>query len=117
MPMVGDMLEKASGLKVDRSLSPDESVAHGAAIFAGILMKHGSTAGKGISVSNVNSHDLGVMGVDPKTRKTRRRIVIPKNHRLPAKTSRKFQTSKDGQKNIAVQVVEGGTDDLSLIHI
>ena len=111
MPMVGDMLEKASGLKVDRSLSPDESVAHGAAIFAGILMKHGSTAGKGISVSNVNSHDLGVMGVDPKTRKTRRRIVIPKNHRLPAKTSRKFQTSKDGQKNIAVQVVEGGTDD------
>jgi len=111
MPMVGDMLEKASGLKVDRSLSPDESVAHGAAIFASILMKHGSTAGKGISVSNVNSHDLGVLGVDPKTRETRRRIVIAKNQRLPAKASQKFQTSKDGQSNIVVKVVEGGTDD------
>ena len=29
MPMVQKMLEKESGKKVDRSLSPDEAVAHG----------------------------------------------------------------------------------------
>ena len=109
MPMVLSMLEKESGLVVDRSLSPDECVAHGAAIYAGILMKHGAGAGKGISISNVNSHDLGVLGIDPKTRKPRRRIVIPRNQALPTTSSKKFQTSKDGQNKIVVQVVEGGT--------
>ncbi len=111
MPMVWKMLESESGLQIDRSLSPDESVAHGAAIYAGILMKHGASAGKGISVTNVNSHDLGVLGVDPGTKEPRRKIVIPKNHRLPAQASKRFQTSKDGQKKIVVQVVEGGTDE------
>jgi molecular chaperone DnaK len=109
MPMVLSMLEKESGLVVDRSLSPDECVAHGAAIYAGILMKHGVGAGEGISISNVNSHDLGVLGIDPKTRKPRRRIVIPRNQSLPTTSSKKFQTSKDGQSKIVVQVVEGGT--------
>ena len=110
MPMVTAMLEKESGLQVDRSLSPDESVAHGAAIYAGILMTHGSSLGNGISVSNVNSHDLGVLGVDPKTNEPRRKIVIPRNHQLPAKSSKKFITAKDGQTKIVVRVVEGGTE-------
>ncbi len=109
--MVLEMLERESGLKVDRSLSPDESVAHGAAIYAGILLKHGASAGQGISVSNVNSHDLGVLGIDPKTREPRRRVVIPRNHKLPAQATKKFQTSKDGQTKIVVQVVEGGTNE------
>ena len=111
MPMVARMLEKESGLSVDRSISPDEAVAHGAAIYAGILMKHGATAGKGISVSNVNSHDLGVLGLDPKTRESRRQIIIPKNHRLPATNKKRFQTSKPDQRKVLVQVVEGGTDN------
>ena len=111
MPMVAEMLEKESDLTIDRSLSPDESVAHGAAIYAGILLKHGAGAGQGISVTNVSSHDLGVMGVDPTTRQPRRKIVIPKNCPLPAKSIKKFQVSKDGQQKIVVQVVEGGTEE------
>ena len=110
MPMVGKMLEKISGLKVDRTLSPDECVAHGAAIYADILLKHGQDAGAGISIKNVNSHDLGVLGIDSKTKTKRRKIVIPRNHNLPTKASRKFQTAKDGQTQIIVQVIEGGTD-------
>ncbi len=110
MPMVQEMLERESGLEVDRSLSPDESIAHGAAIYAGILLKHGASAGKGISVKNVNSHDLGVLGVDPKTRERRRQIVIKRNHRLPAKSSKQFVTAKENQKKIVVKIVEGGTD-------
>ncbi len=110
MPMVTAMLERESGLQVDRSLSPDESVAHGAAIYAGILLKHGSAVGEGISVTNVNSHDLGVLGIDPKTREPRRKVVIPRNHKLPTKAAKKFITAKDGQQKIVVRVVEGGTE-------
>ena len=110
MPMVPAMLERESGLKVDRSISPDKAVAHGAAIYAGILMEHGSTAGKGITVDNVNSHDLGVLGIDPRNRQPRRKVIIPRNHRLPASRTSRFQTSKAGQAKVIVQVVEGGTD-------
>lgn len=111
MPMVLTMLEKYSGVQIDRSLSPDEAVAHGAAIYAGILLKHGGSTLSGLSISNVNSHDLGVLGIDPDSRKPRRKVVIPRNHRLPAKATKRFQTFKDGQQTVVVQIVEGGTEE------
>jgi molecular chaperone DnaK len=111
MPMVLNMLESYSGVQVDRTLSPDEAVAHGAAIYAGILLKHGGNILSGLSIANVNSHDLGVMGIDPETRTPRRKVVIPHNYRLPAQAAKKFQTSKDGQQQVVVQIVEGGTDE------
>ena len=38
MPMVGQMLRKLSGKEPDCSQSPDEAVAHGAALYAGMLL-------------------------------------------------------------------------------
>jgi molecular chaperone DnaK len=38
MPMVSAMLERELGIKPDHSLSPDEAVAHGAAIYAGLVL-------------------------------------------------------------------------------
>lgn len=110
MPMVSRMLESESGLKVDRSLSPDEAVAHGAAVYAGILLRRGEAYQQGVSVSNVNSHHLGVMGKDRNTGDPRRHVMIARNTRLPAAKASKFTTSKDDQPNVAVSVVEGGTD-------
>jgi len=110
MTMVQRMLAEESGLTPDRSLSPDEAVAHGAAIYAGLLLRQGPEALRGLSVRNVNSHTLGVLGIDPETRLTRRRVMVPRNTPLPASITRKFQTSKDGQKDVIIPVVEGGTD-------
>ena len=107
MPMIQRMLEAESGLKCDRSLSPDEAVAHGAAVYANTKMERGAPV---VSISNVNSHDLGVLGRDPATKKTIRQIMIARNSRLPQTKKRKFVTSKDGQKEVVVSVVEGGTD-------
>ena len=54
---LGRMLEEVSGKKVDRSLSADESVAHGAAIYASlILAAEGGTPPK-VAVRNVNSQN------------------------------------------------------------
>ena len=110
MPMVQTMLEQESGLKVDRSLSPDEAVAHGAAIYAGTLISGGKGLQQSFAVQNVSSHDLGVMGVDSTTGRPRRHVMIPRNSRLPCKQSSLFKTARENQKNVAVRVVEGGTD-------
>ncbi len=110
MPMVANMLERLSGVTVDRSLSPDEAVAHGAAIYAGILSQQNINSIAGMSVSNVNSHDLGVLGIDPLTRKPRQKVLIARNQRLPIQAAKRFQTSKDNQQKIVVQIIEGGTE-------
>lgn len=108
MPMIGKMLQSESGLATDRSLSADEAVAHGAAIYAGLLMADESLPRKGMSVTNVNSHDLGVLGVEPGTGMRRRKVLIPRNTPLPAVGGSTFVTRKDGQTNVMVMVVEGG---------
>jgi len=110
MPMIQRMLAEESGRQPDRSLSPDEAVAHGAAIYAGLLLQHQHTTVRGLSVRNVNSHALGVLGIDLETRLTRRKVMIARNTLLPAAVRRKFQTSKDGQQDVMIPVVEGGTD-------
>jgi molecular chaperone DnaK len=110
MPMVRNMLEAESGLKVDRSLSPDEAVAHGAAVYAGILLHRGGARLQGISVRNVNSHDLGVLAVERATGRQRRRLMIARNTPLPASAQGEFRTARKGQTNVLVPVVEGGTD-------
>jgi len=108
MPMVKNALEEESGLEVDRSLSPDEAVAHGAAIFAGLLLRQGNIAEQGMAVKNVNSHDLGVLATDPKTGLKRRRILIPRNTGLPATGKARFVTKQKNQRHVVVNVIEGG---------
>ena len=91
MPMVQRMLEQESGRKADRSLSLDEAVAHGAAIYAGILL---GARGR-----------LGGDGEDPQRQSaparragqgTRRRVgnanavMIPKNTLLPVTCRGRF---------------------------
>ncbi|MDA0587779.1 MAG: Hsp70 family protein [Planctomycetota bacterium] len=110
MPAVQESLETESGLKVDRSLSPDEAVAHGAAVYASLLAGQTTAQFSDITVKNVNSHDLGVLGVETETGRNRRRIMIPRNTQLPCRANSKFKTFRDGQKSVVVNVVEGGDD-------
>jgi len=108
MPMIQQMLQEESGKPVDRSLSPDEAIAHGAAIYAGLLLKQGGKLCEGISVQNVNSHDLGVLGIERSTGMKRRSVLIPRNTALPTKGKRRFVTARDGQQSVKVKIVEGG---------
>ena len=108
MPAVTEMLERETGLQADRSLSPDESVAHGAAIYAGLLMKTGAERINGMSVTNVSSHDLGILGVERETGRKRRSTMIPRNTQLPIKARKTFPTLRDNQRSVEVNVIEGG---------
>jgi molecular chaperone DnaK len=109
MPMVSRMLHELTGLTPDRTVNPDEAVARGAAIYANYLLavREGGPAGAKFKVTNVNSHSLGVEGIDPQTYRKINVVLIPRNTPLPAKAAEKFMTKTEGQRSIVIQVLEG----------
>jgi molecular chaperone DnaK len=107
MPMVREMLRQVSGKEPDDSVAADEAVAHGAALHASLILAEQAGEPAMFKIGNVNSHSLGVIGVDPETEQRRNGILIPRNTRLPVTSRRAFRTKKAGQKSIRVDIVEG----------
>ena len=61
----------------------------------------------GLTITNVNSHSLGVEGIAPETLRKTNVILIPRNTPLPAKATKRFATKSENQRSIAVQILEG----------
>jgi molecular chaperone DnaK len=104
MPMIRRMLEELSGRPADQTLSQDEAVAHGAAIYA-----HLKGDASGPRVINVNSHSYRVL--------TKRsdgsefaKALIPKNSPLPARNTSTFQAPLRAP-SAKVEVYEGEDED------
>jgi len=111
MPMVVEMLRRVTGKEPDRSMSPDEAVAHGAALYAGLLSAQpGSQQATAFTLVNVNSHSLGIIGYDTRVKCSRNIVLIPKNTPLPCRFVRKFATARANQCNVKVVVVEGESE-------
>ncbi len=123
MPQVAVMLERVTGLKPYRSpdLDPHTAVARGAAIHAAILEAQYNEANtlsdrvkkllENVREEDVNSHGLGIVATDPKTKEIVNYIMIPRNTTLPFSLSKTFQTNKEGQTRVSVQVLEGDAPD------
>lgn len=109
MPMVVDLLRGLSGKEPARSVNPDEAVARGAALYAGhLLVKQGyAPRVPTFEVTNVNSHSLGIEGIDPQTLRKTNVVLIPRNTALPARRTERFATKTENQRSIVVQVLEG----------
>jgi molecular chaperone DnaK len=112
MPMIRRMLEELAGRAVDHSVSADEAVAHGAALYADVLLaQQGSGGGHAqFAVTNINSHSLGIVGIDPATGDRVNRVIIAKNTPLPHSASRRFKTLRADQPNVKVTVLEGESE-------
>ena len=123
MPMVQEMLENVTEKIPDDSLDPDQVVARGAAIFAGVRAAQGDGGLaieegirqklKDVVVQDVNSHSLGIQSIDPRTRKSINAVLIPKNTKLPFASSRVFRTNKAGVSSVRVKVLEGEAPEAS----
>lgn len=111
MPAVVDMLRDLSGRQPDASLSPDEAVAHGAAIHASVVLTKHAGAPPAFKVKNVCSHSLGVVAIDRDSGRSRNAIVIPRNTGLPVNAKRVFRTNRDDQRSILAQIIEGESMD------
>ncbi|MEM8670447.1 MAG: Hsp70 family protein [Planctomycetota bacterium] len=107
MPGVTRMLQQATGREIDCSLSPDEAIAHGAALHAAILTQQNETTLPSIDLINVNSHSLGIRGIDRQTNRKVNAIMIPKNSPLPCKQVKSFTTADADQRSVKVVVLEG----------
>jgi molecular chaperone DnaK len=102
-----EMLRRMSGKEPDASVSPDEAVAHGAALHAGLLLDKFDGRSPTFRIRNVNSHSLGVVATEVKTRRKQNAVLVPRNTPLPTTVKRTFRTQKAGQKSVLVQIVEG----------
>jgi len=110
MPMVQRALGRESGVDLDRSLLNEEPVALGAAIHAGLLSESDAGQRPEIEIQDISSHTLGVLGLDRQTKLPLRKLLIAKNTPLPATGSGIFPTLRADQRQVALDVVEGGDD-------
>jgi molecular chaperone DnaK len=113
MPMVSEMLQEISGRPPNRSVSPDEAVAQGAALYAQMVwgedaeLKESVRRPSTAKITNVNAHSLGIVGFDPKIGDRRVSVLIPKNSPIPKSNTKTFRTRRAGQELIYIQIVEG----------
>jgi molecular chaperone DnaK len=107
MPQVRALVKELSGKQPDTSISPDEAVALGAAIRSGILQKKYDANAGVPKIKNVNSHSLGVVANNVKTKQQQVAVIIPRNTPLPVVAKRIFKTHRTGQESILALIVEG----------
>lgn len=98
IPAVQELVEKLLGKKPNQSVNPDEVVAIGAAIQAGVLGGEVS----GILLLDVTPLSLGVETLGGITTK-----ITPRNTFIPTKKSQTFTTATDNQPNVEVHILQG----------
>ncbi|XHR85094.1 MAG: molecular chaperone DnaK [Gloeotrichia echinulata GP01] len=98
IPAVQELVKRILGKDPNQSVNPDEVVAVGAAIQAGVLA--GDVTG--ILLLDVTPLSLGVETLGGVMTK-----IIPRNTTIPTKKSEVFSTAVDGQNNVEIHVLQG----------
>ncbi len=98
IPAVQELVKRILGKDPNQTVNPDEVVAVGAAIQAGVLA--GDVTG--ILLLDVTPLSLGVETLGGVMTK-----IIPRNTTIPTKKSEVFSTAVDGQGNVEIHVLQG----------
>ena len=98
MPKVVETVKNFFGKEPNKSVNPDEVVALGAAIQAGIL----SGDVKDVLLLDVTPLSLGIETLGGVATK-----LIEKNTTIPTKKSQVFSTAEDNQNAVTISVVQG----------
>ena len=98
IPAIQESVKKIFGKEPNRSVNPDEVVAVGAAIQAGVLQ--GDV--KDVLLLDVTPLSLGIETLGGVSTK-----LIEKNTTIPAKKSQIFSTAADNQTAVSIHVLQG----------
>lgn len=119
MPMIDSMLQGLKGTTLSKALSPDQSIAHGATYYAGMLLTnsefvhsiidpHAIARLAKMRQQSVNARDLGILIRDVKSNTRVPYYLIPANTPLPASVTKVFGTVVPNQKRVNLFIVESG---------
>merc|ERR1711933_572025 len=98
IPAIQQLVESLTGKKPNRSVNPDEVVAIGAAIQAGIL------AGE---ITDILLLDVTPLSLGVETMGGIMTKLIARNTTIPVKKSELFSTAADNQTNVEIHVLQG----------
>lgn len=98
VPLVQQKVEAFFGKKPNTGINPDESVAMGAAVQAGII---------GGDVTDVLLLDVTPLTLGIETMGGVRTAMIARNTTIPAKKSETFSTAVDNQPSVEIHVLQG----------
>ena len=98
MPAVTDLVQSMTGKEPNKTVNPDEVVAIGASIQAGVL--------KG-EVKDVLLLDVTPLSLGIETKGGVMTTLIERNTTIPTRKSEIFTTAEDGQPSVEIHVLQG----------
>jgi molecular chaperone DnaK len=99
MPAVQDLVKKLfDGKEPHKGVNPDEVVAAGAAIQAGVLQG---------DVKDVLLLDVTPLSLGVETKGGVMTVLIPRNTTIPTRKSETFSTAEDNQGQVEIHVLQG----------
>jgi len=98
MPMVQELVRKLTSKEPNKSVNPDEVVAIGAAIQAGVL---------GGDVKDVVLLDVTPLSLGVETLGSVMTRLIDRNTTIPTRKSEIFSTAADGQTAVDIHILQG----------
>ncbi|QDT42281.1 Chaperone protein DnaK [Gimesia alba] len=119
MPMVRDALKQSSGTTRNLSLPPDQSIAHGAAYYAGMLLSNREYAESILTTEaasrlakikqhSVNARSLGFLVRDQTGQQRMPHYLLPANTQLPASIKHTYGTVSPNQRRVHLKLIESG---------